>query len=152
MQLLNLLEVIIDSAECKPSLSDKSGAAIEQPSAPQNSSSDSKTNMEVGSASSGVAASSSVAIDSSKTMAPGANNECDAQSVLLNLPQAELRLLCSFLAREGYDVVLDMWSILCVLLYTCISLFINFFLLFCYSYGILCFLPIHLLSLSMFLL
>ncbi|KAF2323956.1 hypothetical protein GH714_004687 [Hevea brasiliensis] len=55
LQLLNLLEVIIDSAECKPSLFDKSGAATE--SAPQNSSSDSRTNMEVGSASAGVAVS-----------------------------------------------------------------------------------------------
>ncbi|EEF35034.1 E3 ubiquitin protein ligase upl2, putative [Ricinus communis] len=100
-QLLNLLEVIIDSAECKQSLLDKSGAATERPSPHQMSTSDARVNTEVGSVSAGVAISSSTAIDSSKSTTPGANNECDTQSVLLNLPQAELRLLCSFLAREG---------------------------------------------------
>ncbi|KAG8632786.1 E3 ubiquitin-protein ligase UPL2 isoform X2 [Manihot esculenta] len=97
-QLLNLLEVIIDSAECKGSSSDKSGAGTEQPSTPQNSTSDVKTNMEVSIA---IAGSSSIAIDSSKSATPGPNNECDTEAVLLNLPQTELRLLCSFLAREG---------------------------------------------------
>ncbi|XP_065881477.1 E3 ubiquitin-protein ligase UPL2-like [Euphorbia lathyris] len=100
-QLLNLLEVIIDSAECKPSSSDKPVAAIELTSAPQFSTSDARTNMELGSASAEVTVSSSTATDSSKSAGSSANNECDSQSVLLNLPQAELRLLCSFLAREG---------------------------------------------------
>lgn len=99
MQLLNLLEVIIDNAENKTSLTDKSEAATEKPSAPQNSSSDAEMNTEAGTTTSGVAGSSSA------KPASGANSESDAQIVLLNLPQAELRLLCSLLAREGYVVL-----------------------------------------------
>ncbi|CAK7347286.1 unnamed protein product [Dovyalis caffra] len=95
-QLLNLLEVIIDNAENKTSLSDKSEAATEQPSVPQNSSSDAEMNTEVGAANPGIAGSSS-----SKPTSSDANSESDAQNILLNLPQAELRLLCSLLAREG---------------------------------------------------
>lgn len=94
-QLLNLLEVIIDNAENKTSLSDKTEAATEQPSGPQNSSSDADMNTEVGATTLGVAGSSSAKPTS------GANSESDAQIILLNLPQAELRLLCSLLAREG---------------------------------------------------
>ncbi|KDP41504.1 hypothetical protein JCGZ_15911 [Jatropha curcas] len=97
-QLLNLLEVIIDSAECKPSFS---GTGIEEPAAPRISSPDAKINTEVGSTSAGLNVSSSADVDSSKSTTSVANNECDTQSVLLNLPQVELRLLCSFLAREG---------------------------------------------------
>ncbi|XP_050235135.1 E3 ubiquitin-protein ligase UPL2-like isoform X2 [Mercurialis annua] len=100
-QLLSLLEVIIDSAECKQNLSDKRGAVAEQPSTLQMSTSDARVNMELAGASTVVAVSSSTAIDSSKSTASAANSECDTQTVLLNLPQAELRLLCSFLAREG---------------------------------------------------
>lgn len=110
LQLLNLLEVVINKAESKSSLSDKSGAAPEQPSAPQNSTSDTEINTEAGGAPSGVAVSSSTAVDSSKPTTSSANNEYDTQSVLLNLPQAELRLLCSLLAREGYDGTLGLQS------------------------------------------
>jgi E3 ubiquitin-protein ligase HUWE1 len=104
LQLLNLLEVIIDNAENKTSLSDKSEAATEQPSGPQNSSSDADMNTEVGATTLGVAGSSSAQPTS------GANSESDAQIILLNLPQAELRLLCSLLAREGYDITLICFS------------------------------------------
>uniref|UniRef100_A0A251J556 HECT-type E3 ubiquitin transferase n=1 Tax=Manihot esculenta TaxID=3983 RepID=A0A251J556_MANES len=126
-QLLNLLEVIIDSAECKGSSSDKSGAGTEQPSTPQNSTSDVKTNMEVSIA---IAGSSSIAIDSSKSATPGPNNECDTEAVLLNLPQTELRLLCSFLAREGlsdnaYTLVVEVIKKLVAIAPTHCQLFIT---------------------------
>ncbi|XWS21383.1 hypothetical protein CRYUN_Cryun30bG0050800 [Craigia yunnanensis] len=39
--------------------------------------------------------------DSSTPSTSGTSNECDAQSVLTNLPRAELQILCSLLAREG---------------------------------------------------
>ncbi|KAF8377410.1 hypothetical protein HHK36_030787 [Tetracentron sinense] len=98
-QLLNLLEVVIDSAESNSNLSSKPGvSATEQPSGPQISvlEADMNTN---------TAVSSCGDIKSSKT------DECskpstsgtisDTQAVLLSLPQKELRLLCSLLAREG---------------------------------------------------
>ncbi|KAF5739795.1 putative E3 ubiquitin protein ligase upl2 [Tripterygium wilfordii] len=101
-QLLHLLEVIIDNAECNSSLSNNHGSSpTEQPpSASQTSSSDKQINEGTAGASAGVGTSSEVA-DSSKPTTSSANNEIDAQNVLLNLPQAELRLLCSLLAREG---------------------------------------------------
>lgn len=43
-------------------------------------------------------------VDSSQPSTSGADDECHTESVLLNLPQAELRLLCSLLAREGYSI------------------------------------------------
>ncbi|KAK9270546.1 hypothetical protein L1049_026127 [Liquidambar formosana] len=101
-QLLNLLEVIIDHAESKSSLSDKSvTAATEQPPGPHISLSDAEMNTDSSGISSGVGVACSKADDSSKLLTSGADRECDTQTVLLNLPQAELRLLCSLLAREG---------------------------------------------------
>uniref|UniRef100_A0A5B6ZFI1 HECT-type E3 ubiquitin transferase n=1 Tax=Davidia involucrata TaxID=16924 RepID=A0A5B6ZFI1_DAVIN len=101
-QLLNLLEVIIDNAESKSSLPIESGAsAAAQTSGPQLSTSDAEINTGSGGKSSGPDITSSKADDSSKPSASGVNIECDTQTVLLNLPQAELRLLCSLLAREG---------------------------------------------------
>lgn len=100
-QLLNLLEVIIDNAESKSSSSVKSGSSSsEHASGPQLLTSDTEMNTESGGTSTGAGASSKV-IDSSKPSTSGAENECDGQTVLLNLPQPELRLLCSLLAREG---------------------------------------------------
>ncbi|KAA8538199.1 hypothetical protein F0562_027807 [Nyssa sinensis] len=101
-QLLNLLEVIIDSAESKSILSIESGAsAAEQSSGPRLSTSDAEINTESGGISSSSEVTLSKANDSSKPSTSGANIECDSQTVLLKLPQAELRLLCSLLAREG---------------------------------------------------
>lgn len=86
--------------EGKSSISDKSGPSpTVQPSAPQVSVSDAEINIDSGV--SGVGVSSSKADDSSKLSALGSHRECDAHNVLLNLPQSELRLLCSLLAREG---------------------------------------------------
>ncbi|KAG6644475.1 E3 ubiquitin-protein ligase UPL2-like isoform X1 [Carya illinoinensis] len=99
-QLLNLLEVIINNAESK-SVSDKSRAsASEQPSGPESVTSDVGISRESGQISSDVAASSKDT-DISKLSTTGVCKEFDPQAVLLNLPQAELRLLCSLLAREG---------------------------------------------------
>lgn len=100
-QLLNLLEVIIDDVESKSSVSDKSGpSSTGQPSGPQVSISDAEINADSGGVS-GVGVTSSKVDESSKPSAFGSHRECDAHSVLLNLPQSELRLLCSLLAREG---------------------------------------------------
>lgn len=100
-QLLNLLEVIIDNAESKADSSDKSGdSTSERPSGPEMAVSDVEMNRESGQVSSGVATSSKD-VDSSEPTSSAMHKEFDTRSVLLNLPQAELRLLCSLLAREG---------------------------------------------------
>ncbi|XP_057973292.1 E3 ubiquitin-protein ligase UPL2-like [Malania oleifera] len=101
-QLLNLLEVIIDDAESKSISSSNSGAsAPEQRSGPQVSASDAVVSADSGATSSAIEVTSSKADDSTKPSTSSANGECDSLTVLLNLPQAELQLLCSFLAREG---------------------------------------------------
>ena len=92
--------VIIDGVESKLSISDKPGpSSTGQPSAPQVSVSDAEINADSGVSGFGVAPSK--VDDSSKPSSHGSHRECDAHSVLLNLPQSELRLLCSLLAREG---------------------------------------------------
>ena len=102
LQLLNLLDVIIDNAERK--LPEKSGVSItEQPSVPHVSTSDAEMNTEPGGPSVDGGTQSNV-VDSSKPSTSGADDECHTESVLLNLPQTELRLLCSLLAREGYNI------------------------------------------------
>ncbi|XP_062098638.1 E3 ubiquitin-protein ligase UPL2-like [Humulus lupulus] len=129
-QLLNLLDVIIDKAESKQSLSVKSDASVsEQPSAPHLLTSDTEMNAESGGTST-VAGASSKIVDSSTPSTSGADNECDAQTVLLNLPQAELRLLCSLLAREGlsdnaYALVAEVMKKLVAIAPTHCNLFIT---------------------------
>lgn len=103
MQLLNLLEVIIDGAGSKSSSSDKlPGSTSEPSSGPQISAMEADANAGPGVLSSGVDTSTKV-VDSSKTKTSGNPVECETERVLSNLPQAELRLLCSLLAQEGYD-------------------------------------------------
>ncbi|XP_007018281.2 PREDICTED: E3 ubiquitin-protein ligase UPL1 [Theobroma cacao] len=93
-QLLNLLDVIIDHVERKPRSSEKSRASsTEQIPALQISMSDADITAEKHDA--------PEVADSSTPSTSGVSNECDAQTVLTNLPRAELRLLCSLLAREG---------------------------------------------------
>ncbi|XP_061371769.1 E3 ubiquitin-protein ligase UPL1-like [Gastrolobium bilobum] len=94
-QLLNLLDVIIDSAGSKSSSSDKSTGPILGPQISAMEA-DGNTNSVI---SSGLDAAPKVN-DSSKP-APSGNKECETQQVLSNLPQAELQLLCSLLALEG---------------------------------------------------
>lgn len=95
MQLLNLLDVVIDYAERKSNPSNEPGAsASEQPSDPQVSSTAVEMNV-VSTAASGESSSSMQETSSD------AVNEQTAESVLNNLPNPELQLLCSLLAREG---------------------------------------------------
>jgi len=108
-QLLNLLDVIIDSAGSKSSPSDKSLISTPKPSSgPQISAVEAETNAGSGDASNTVN-------DSSKPTPVDNIIESESQSVLSNLPQSELRLLCSLLAHEGYayrPLLLDLcWSI-----------------------------------------
>ncbi|XP_023522353.1 E3 ubiquitin-protein ligase UPL2-like, partial [Cucurbita pepo subsp. pepo] len=99
--LLNLLEVIIDNAESKSHLSDQpTQSTVEQPAAPEVSLSDAEVNGQSSSVSSGVGTSSKLG-SYFKMAASAADGEFDIHSILANLPEAELRLLCSLLAREG---------------------------------------------------
>ncbi|KAE9458821.1 hypothetical protein C3L33_09258, partial [Rhododendron williamsianum] len=101
-QLLHLLEVIIDYAESKSSSSNASGvSAAEQTSGLQIATSDAEINTGSGVKSSGSDITSSKPNGSSKPSALSADADCDTQTVVDSLPQAELRLLCSLLAREG---------------------------------------------------
>ncbi|KAF5950451.1 hypothetical protein HYC85_012444 [Camellia sinensis] len=101
-QLLSLLDVIVDNAESKSSLSNESGIpAAEQTSGPHISTSVADINTVSSAISSGSDITASKPNDDSKPSASSTNAECDTQNVLDNLPQAELRLLCSLLAREG---------------------------------------------------
>ncbi|KAI9201569.1 hypothetical protein LWI28_025432 [Acer negundo] len=128
-QLLNLLEVIIDNAESN--LPDKSGAsATEQTVAHIPTSDAGGMNTESHGVSSGLSVSLSNVVDPSRPMTSGTNDECDAQNVLLNLPQAELRLLCSLLAREGlsdnaYSLVAEVMNKLVMIAPTHCQLFIT---------------------------
>jgi E3 ubiquitin-protein ligase HUWE1 len=97
-QLLNLLDVIVDNAESKPSSSDEPGASVtDGPVA------GAEAELVTGSGAtlSGSDAIKSTQPEDSKPSSSGANTEPDGQNVLINLPHAELRLLCSLLAREG---------------------------------------------------
>ncbi|XP_023545877.1 E3 ubiquitin-protein ligase UPL2-like isoform X2 [Cucurbita pepo subsp. pepo] len=100
-QLLNLLEVIIDNAESKSHSPEQSApSTAEQPAVPEVSSSDAELNADSGGVSSGVGTSSKIGAYS-KTTASTSDGEFDSHSILAKLPEAELRLLCSLLAREG---------------------------------------------------
>ncbi|CAH8357182.1 unnamed protein product [Eruca vesicaria subsp. sativa] len=99
-QLLNLLEVIIDNAERKSESADRSdGSASEQQSTQQ--ALEVENNSENQDIVPGTADTMTKPIVSSGSSSTRAESECDVHSVLLNLPQSELCLLCSLLAREG---------------------------------------------------
>ncbi|KAJ4962286.1 hypothetical protein NE237_022225 [Protea cynaroides] len=99
-QLLTLLDVVIDNAENNSSLSNKS---VLSPGEPTSGSQmhDAEINVDTGGSSSVGDVKSSKIDECLKPSVSGTNNECDTQAVLSSLPQAELRLLCSLLAREG---------------------------------------------------
>ncbi|MBA0566034.1 hypothetical protein Golob_010884, partial [Gossypium lobatum] len=98
-QLLNLLDVIVDHVERKSLSSEKSKASsTEQVPASRISLADADTSAEK--APSDVE-SQLKAVDCSIPSTSDSSNECDPLSILTNLPQVELRLLCSLLAREG---------------------------------------------------
>ena len=94
--------MVIDNAETKSNSSDEPGSSVPgQQSDPHTSTSDAEMNTSSGA--------TSAVNDSLKASSSGAKREGDSVHVLLNLPQAELRLLCSLLAREGYKkVVLEL--------------------------------------------
>ncbi|CAJ1971660.1 unnamed protein product [Sphenostylis stenocarpa] len=96
-QLLNLLDVIIDSAGNKSS---EKSLISNNLSAPQISALEADVNADSIILSSGDDASAKVE-GSSKPTSSGNNVESDSHGVLSNLPKAELRLLCSLLAQEG---------------------------------------------------
>lgn len=128
-QLLNLVEVLIDNAESY--LPDKS---VESTTEQQMPTSDAGMNTESHGAPSGVSVLSSNVVDSSKSTTSGANDECDAQNVLLNLPKAELRLLSSLLAREGYkrtslslELLFVVTMLVCLLVHAHYSNVLSFF-------------------------
>ncbi|KAL0644346.1 hypothetical protein Bca4012_042636 [Brassica carinata] len=101
-QLLNLLEVIIDNAERKSESADGSdGSASEQQSTHQ--ALEVENNSENHDMVSGTVPAGTVTkpIVSSGSSSNRAESGCDVHTVLLNLPQSELCLLCSLLAREG---------------------------------------------------
>ncbi|XP_045828254.1 E3 ubiquitin-protein ligase UPL1-like isoform X1 [Trifolium pratense] len=100
-QLLNLLDVIIDSAGSKSSPSDKSLISASKPVlGPEISAVEPEANTASGILTSMADASTTVG-DSSKPTPVDNNAESESQRVLNNLPQSELRLLCSLLAHEG---------------------------------------------------
>ncbi|XP_071715402.1 E3 ubiquitin-protein ligase UPL1-like [Rutidosis leptorrhynchoides] len=94
-QLLNLLDVIIDNAESKQT-PDERGVSVTEESPAEMSASDANVGSTDGSDTKLVKAD-----NASKPSSSGANDECDSRTILLNLPQTELRLLCSLLARES---------------------------------------------------
>ncbi|KAG2391709.1 E3 ubiquitin-protein [Vigna angularis] len=97
-QLLNLLDVIIDSAGNKSS--DKSLISTTLPSGPQISAVEADVNADSNILSPRDDTSTDVE-GSSKPTSSGHNVECDSHGVLSNLRKVELRLLCSLLAQEG---------------------------------------------------
>lgn len=96
------MEVIIDNAESKTTSSDKSGSVTEQTSSLPIPASDGNRSAETHGTSTEAAAPSCTDVEPSKPTTSVSVNEYDAPNVLVDLPQAELRLLCSLLAREGY--------------------------------------------------
>ncbi|KAL8166110.1 hypothetical protein V2J09_007609 [Rumex salicifolius] len=96
-QLLSLLDVIIDNAESKSNSMDGSGLpTTEQQSGLQVSATDAEITTDA------IAASSALD-DTSKVVepTPSTNEGVEVQNALYDLPQKELRLLCSLLAKEG---------------------------------------------------
>ncbi|GAB4839475.1 hypothetical protein Ancab_028998 [Ancistrocladus abbreviatus] len=99
-QLLNLLEVIIDNAESKSGSAAGIGLSTNEQQSGPHMDTDAEMHTDSGARPSEIDGASKVD-DSVKPLTSGVNEACDAQTILLGLPQAELRLLCSLLAKEG---------------------------------------------------
>ncbi|GAB2292986.1 hypothetical protein Dimus_027209 [Dionaea muscipula] len=95
-QLLNLLEVIVDNAVSKSSSSNGSVLSVNN----HQSEPHVETVAEMNSGREIVSSSESKGDESVQPSASGIG-ESGARAILLGLPQAELRLLCSLLAKEG---------------------------------------------------
>ncbi|KAI3685937.1 hypothetical protein L1987_79606 [Smallanthus sonchifolius] len=89
-QLLNLLDVVIDNAESTQGLVQHGKSVTEEST--QMLALEGETNSD---------GKSSKIDDASKPSSSGVNTENESYNILLNLPQAELRLLCSLLASES---------------------------------------------------
>ncbi|KAK1316020.1 E3 ubiquitin-protein ligase UPL2 [Acorus calamus] len=127
-QLLNLLEVIIDSTDDNSALPNKSGVSPPEPQAGSESAMvDVQVNAAVASAGDNKLI---MTDDQTKSSASAVNDECNTRDVLLGLPQSELRLLCSLLAREGlsdnaYGLVAEIMKKLVAIIPTHCRLFIT---------------------------
>ena len=99
--MLNLFDVIVDNAESKPNSSDEPGPSATEPVSEQNTTLDAEINTGSGGTSSG-ADKLAKADETLKLSVRSSDTEFDSENILRNLPQAELRLLCSLLGREGY--------------------------------------------------
>ncbi|KAH7670367.1 E3 ubiquitin-protein ligase HUWE1 protein [Dioscorea alata] len=128
-QLLNLLEVIMVNAENDSGTSNKSGGSPERTLG-------SETAVQEGDVAAGTAASSdgrdikSSKADLSNPSSSAVNKGSHTRAVLLCLPQTELQLLCSLLAREGlsdnaYNLVADVLKKLVAIAPTYCHLFIT---------------------------
>lgn len=122
-QLLNLLDVIIDSAGSMSSSSDKSQISTEAVVGPQISAMEVDVNIDSVTSS---ALDASPHVHESSKPTPPSNKECPAQQVLCDLPQAELQLLCSLLAQEGYG-----YGYSCRLKLLLLSVFYQYALIWC---------------------
>lgn len=100
-QLLSLLDVIIDNAGSKSSSSKPGIYAPQQQSGSDVPTTDAEMHTTDSGAISSEANAGSKADESMVPSVSGASEAYDAHSVLLSLPQADLRLLCSLLATEG---------------------------------------------------
>lgn len=105
-QLLNLVEVIIVNGENDTDLSIKPGASLEQSSGPENTMQDTHVTADAVRSSAEEDVKSTTDKDSKRPSTSGANNMNNISDILLSIPEGELQLLCSLLAREGYDLVL----------------------------------------------
>ncbi|CAL9118926.1 unnamed protein product [Musa textilis] len=100
-QLLNLVEVIIVNGENDSDLSIKPGASLEQSSGPENTMQDTHVTADAVRSSAEEDVKSTTDKDSKRPSTSGANNTNNISDILLSIPEGELQLLCSLLAREG---------------------------------------------------
>jgi len=90
------------NAESDSGISTKGGASLEQPSGSEGTSQDAHMNVDPVGGSEDGGSKPSKTEDHISSSTP-VNIESKTHSVLLGLPQGELQLLCSLLAREGYE-------------------------------------------------
>lgn len=100
-QLLSLLDVIIDNAGSKSSSSKPALPAAEQQSGSEIPTTDAEMQVTDSGTNPSEAVTGSKVEQSAVPSVSGASDADDARTVLLRLPQADLRLLCSLLATEG---------------------------------------------------
>lgn len=99
------MDVIIDNAESRQGLVEHEKSPTVESA--QMSTVDAEVNPD---------AKSSTVDDTSKPSSSGANEEDESRNILLHLPQAELRLLCSLLACERYTTFISVLLLMFVLL------------------------------------